>query len=234
MNFAVIGLGTFGRAVAEALGGAGAEVIGIDTSEDIVESIKDDVSQALRLDSTDERAMRAAGLEEVDVAVVAHGENIEVSILTTVILRRLGVPRIVARSVSGLHAEVLGEVGADQVVSVERQQGRQLAEALLHPAMGDRIPLAPDMALAEITPPAEFIGQSLRQLDSRRRYGVNIVAVRRRTEEIGEGGDLRLQEVVDNMPDPDLPLESNDRLLAVGADAALAAFSEARLPEKPR
>jgi len=232
MNFAVIGLGTFGRAVAEALGSAGAEVIGIDTSEEIVESIKDDVSQALRLDSTDERAMRAAGLEEVDVAVVAHGENLEVSILTTVILRRLGVPRIVARSVSGLHAEVLGEVGADQVVSVERQQGKQLAEALLHPALGERVPLAPDMTLAEITPPAEFIGKSLRDLDARRQYGVNIVAVRRRTEEIGEGGDLRTQETVDNMPDPDLPLDRDDRLLAVGSDESLAAFSEARSPEK--
>jgi len=232
MNFAVIGLGAFGRAVAEALGAAGAEVIGIDSNEEVIESIKNDVSHALRLDSTQESAMRAAGLEEVDVAVVAHGENIEVSILTTVILRRLGVPRIVARSVSDLHAEILGEVGADQVVSVERQQGRQLAEALLHPAISERIPLAPGMALAEVTPPAEFIGKSLRQLDARRRFGVNIVAVRRRTEEIGEGGDLRTLEIVDNMPDPELPLDRNDRLLAVGSDAALVAFSEARPLEK--
>ncbi|MFQ5718284.1 MAG: potassium channel family protein [Acidobacteriota bacterium] len=222
--FAVLGLGAFGRAVAVSLAGGGAEVIAIDQDEEIIEGIKNDVSQALRMNSTDERAMREAGLEEVDVAIVAHGVRLEASILTTVILRRLGVPQIIARSISDLHEDVLNAVGADRVVSVERELGAQLAGSLLAPEITERIPLASGHSLAEIIPREEFIGKALREIDARRRYGVNVVAIRRRRKEITESGDIDFVEEIDNTPDPDATIGEYDRLLAVGHDDALQAF----------
>lgn len=227
MHVAVIGLGTFGRAVARALTERGVEVTGIDSDAEVIEEVKADVTQALRLDSTQMRGMREAGLEDVDVAIVAHGENLEASILTTVLLRRLGVPTIVARSMSDLHEEVLKEVGADRVVSVERELGRELAESLITPEIAERIPLSSGHSIVEITPPAEFTGRTLRDIAPRSRYRVNVVAIRRRRKEIGEGGEVRFHEEVDDLPDPDDVLGEYDRLIVVGSDDAIRRFGAA-------
>jgi len=228
MQVAVIGLGTFGGAVARALAERGVEVVAVDSDMAIIEAIKDDVAQAVCGDSTNVKAMREAGLDEVDIAVVAHGENLEASILTTVLLRRLGVPTIVARSMSDLHEEVLREVGADQVLSVERESGLQLAERLLTPQIAERIPLATGHSLVELVPAQSFVGRSLRDIAPRARFGVNVVAIRRRKREIGEGGEVRYDERMDDMPDPDEVIGEHDRLLVVGPDEAIEAFGSAQ------
>jgi len=227
MHVVVIGLGTFGRAVARALTERGVEVTGIDSDPEVIEEVKADVGQALRLDSTQMRAMREAGLEDVDVAIVAHGENLEASILTTVLLRRLGVPTIIARSMSDLHEEVLREVGADRVVSVERELGRELAESLITPEIAERIPLASGHSIVELTPPAEYAGRTLRDIAPRSRYRVNVVAIRRRRKEIGEGGEVRFVEEIDDLPDPDDVIGEYDRLFVVGSDDAIRRFGAA-------
>ncbi|MFQ5768439.1 MAG: potassium channel family protein, partial [Acidobacteriota bacterium] len=156
--------------------------------------------------------------------VVAHGESVEASILTTVIVRRLGVPTIVTRSMSHLHAEVLRAIGADRIVSVEEELGHRLAESLLAPEITEMIPLASGHSLAEIVPREEFVGKALREIDPRRKYGVNIVAIRRKRKEIAEGGEITYVQEIDNLPDPDSRIGRDDLILVVGADQAIREF----------
>ena len=125
MQYAVIGIGRFGAKLATSLFAKGGEVLAIDISADSIEAIKDQVSQAVICDCTNERAMRDLGVQDVDVAVVAVGNSIETSIMATAILKRLGVHRILSRALSKMQKQILSEVGAHEVFSLEDQMGEQ-------------------------------------------------------------------------------------------------------------
>jgi trk/ktr system potassium uptake protein len=176
MLFAVIGLGRFGFKLATTLAEKGAEVIAIDSNRALVDEIKDLVSQAVCLDSTDEKALRAVGVQDVDAAVVAIGVNIEASILTTALLRRLGVSRVIGRAMTKLQGQILQEVGAKKVVYLEDQMGEQVAHSLIAPHVRERITLGTGHSLVELMPRKAFIGRTLAEIDFRAKYGVNIIA----------------------------------------------------------
>lgn len=179
-QFAVIGLGVFGRHVAINLARLGHQVVGIDSNDDLVNAASDDLDAVVRADGTDEAALRELGLERIGCAVVAIGaESVEASILTTAVLRQIGVPRVVARSVNPLHARVLRSVGAHEVVQPEEEMGARLARRLAKPNILEQIDLGSDADLAEIEAPADFDDRSLTDLDVRRKFGVTVVAVRR-------------------------------------------------------
>jgi len=179
-QFAVIGLGVFGRQVAVQLERLGHEVLAIDVDERRVNAMTEDLETVVRADATDESALRELHLDAVSCAVVAIGaESIEASILATTLLRQIDVPQIVARSVNPLHARALRAVGAHVVVRPEEEMGERLARRLAQPNVLERIELGPDAEIAEIAAPTDFIDKSLTELDVRRRHAVSVVAIRR-------------------------------------------------------
>lgn len=216
--FAVIGLGRFGRAVAQTLTSKGAEVLAVDRDIEIVEEMRDQVTQAVCMDATDENAIRASGLEEVEAAVVAIGEGLEESILATTILKRVGVPRIIARAVSELHGTILESVGATRIIRIEELEGSRLARSLLATDIREAIPLASGHSLAEVYPRPEFLGRSLQEMDLRNRYGVNVVAIMRRVAKLNKEGKETYELEVNDLPRPDDTIQDSDLLVVVGSD----------------
>jgi len=217
-QFAVIGLGKFGMKVALTLTEKGGQVLAVDEDIRKVEEVKDHVAQAVCLDSTDEDAMRAAGLEDVDAAIVGAGENLEFSILATAILKKLGVPNIVARAVSDLHAQILERVGATRDIMVEEQMGEQVARSIIAPEIHEQFALATGHSLAEVVPRPEFIGQSIGKINFRQQFGVNIIAIQKRIPIVTPEGKNSFQVLINDLPKPSDVIEDNDVLVVVGSD----------------
>lgn len=208
-QFAVIGLGVFGRQVAVQLTRLGQEVLAIDLDEGLVNAVTEDLEAVVRADATDESALRELHLEAVSCAVVAIGaESIEASILATTLLRQIGVPHIVARSVNPLHARALRAVGAHTVVRPEEEMGTRLARRLAQPNVLERIDLGAEAELAEVPAPSDFVEKSLIELEVRRRYAVTVVAIRR--------GDAILATL-----DGSERIRSGDILIVLGATPAV-------------
>lgn len=195
-QFAVIGLGTFGRNVALNLARSGQPVLAIDRSEAEVAALAGELDAVICADASDEQTLREIGVHRMGCAVVAIGaESMEASILVTALLRQLGIPRIVARALTELHARVLHAVGAHEVVSPEAEMGLRLARRLAEPNVIARLELGEDAELAEITAPQSFVGKTLVELDVRRRYGVTVVALRRGGTTLANlGGQERLRD----------------------------------------
>ena len=179
-QFVVIGLGIFGRNVCLNLARAGQTVLAIDLNQDEVRLLAGELDAVICADATDETTLREIGIDRMSCAVVAIGaESMEASILVTALLRQLGVPRIVARALSELHARVLHAVGAHEVVSPEAEMGLRLARRLAQPNVIERFDLGHNAELAELAAPQSFVGSTLVDLDVRRRFGVTVVAIRR-------------------------------------------------------
>jgi trk system potassium uptake protein len=227
-QFAVIGLGTFGARVARTLIQKGAEVIAIDKDAAKVEEIKDDVTQAICLDATDEETLAHSGVLDLDAVVVAMGEHMEQAILTTAILKRLGAGQIIARAASALYAQILRDVGADRTVLIEEQMADQVAKGLVAPEMVEQLTLATGHSLVEIKPRRELIGRRLGDLNIRRQYKVNVVAIKKRIAIITEDGEGGFEEKVNDVPGPDDRVEADDVLVVVGADEELERFAQGR------
>lgn len=178
-QFAVIGLGRFGRAVCLTLHQLGYEVLGIDTNEELVTRMLSDemVVHALQLDSTNPNALEEAGVYDFDTVIVAIGNYIQESIITTLNLKEAGVPHIVAKASSEVHGKLLTRVGADKVVFPEHEMGCALARSLTRPEILDRFELDPDHSIVEHTVPEAFDGKTIAELELRRRYSINLIAV---------------------------------------------------------
>jgi len=221
--FAVIGLGTFGGKVCEDLAAKGGKVIAIDNQPELIEKVKDTVTQSILLDSTDETAMGQVPFADVNIAVVAIGENIEASILTTAILKRLGIPYIVARAVTDIHNQVLRQVGADEVVNIEIEEGKRIAQRLISPDILDNISVTENISVSEVYVPKAFIGQTLEKLNLRKKLNVNIVAILRTTLSVDEEGNpVKTDNAV--FPDAKEVLQESDILLVVGKNEDLNVF----------
>jgi trk system potassium uptake protein TrkA len=194
-EFAVIGLGQFGRAVVLSLIHEGQAVLAVDSDPNRVQSLADEADSVVVADATDEEALTGLQLESMSCVVVTIGSKAtEASILTTALLRQLGVPRIVARAFNDLHARVLVAVGAHEVINPEAEMGRRLALRLAHPGIVDQIQLG-DAQLAEIEAPQTFVGRTLEELDLRRRYKVSVVALRRdQAVNSNPGAEARVQD----------------------------------------
>ena len=178
-QFAVIGLGRFGSAVATTLSEIGHEVLGVDAELDSVQALADTLAQVLQLDATDLKALRAAGIQNFETAVVSIGENIEASLLVVMQLKDLGVPTIVAKAVTPVHGRILEKLGVSRVIFPEREMAIRLAHSLSSPNVLDYIGLSRDFSIAEIPAPGSFIGRSLRDLELRPRFGLTLIAIKR-------------------------------------------------------
>ncbi|MEZ6064500.1 MAG: TrkA family potassium uptake protein [Planctomycetaceae bacterium] len=178
-RIAVIGLGRFGSSLTYALADSGVEVLAIDEAVEPVDELMDVADVAVRLDSTDREALISQGVDKVDVCVVAIGEDFEAALLTTVIVKRLGVPMVVCRAQTPFHAEIFKQIGADRVIQPEQEAGRQLARQLASPELVDIVPLAEGYTLIEMRAPELFRGKTIRSLELRQKYDVNLVVIKR-------------------------------------------------------
>lgn len=211
---AVLGLGRFGQRLAERLARGGEDVLACDFDRDVVESIAPTVAQALVMDVTDEAAMRSRGVHKVKAAVVAIGEDFEAAVLTTVILRQMEVPRIIARARTATTAEVLRRVGAHEVVLAEDEAADRWANRLLGPKVLNQIEFHQGYSIIEFKTPKEWVGQGLADLEVRKKYNLHVVAVKRETTE----GPHHSRIVVLRANEP---LEEDDVLIIMGRDEDL-------------
>ena len=212
--------------LAKELGQSGVQVIAMDRNPHLVEEIKDDVDVAVRLDSTDVDALLSQRLDSVDICVIAIGDNFEAAILTTVIVKKLGVPRIICRAQSATHAEIFSRIGADEIIQPESQAGILLGRRLSNPQLEHFIPLADGYSLIELRAPKTFVGKSLEQLGLRTKYHVNLIAIKRPVTEIVEGQSQQRDKLL-SVPRPGDVIEAQDTIVLVGSHDDLA-----RLPHE--
>jgi trk system potassium uptake protein TrkA len=180
-QFVVVGLGRLGTSMMETLLSSGHEVLGVDAREDVVQEVANDLPGAhvVAADATDEDVLRDLNVEHFDAAAVTIGENgVEAGILATANLKDLGVPLVVARAMTEVHARVLHRVGADRVIQPEREMGQQLARTIASPAVMDYVDLGEDEALIEAEVPSNWTGKSLEQLALPRKTGLTVVALK--------------------------------------------------------
>jgi len=224
-SFAVFGLGSFGSEVCRVLGEKGARVLAFDNRPEPLDKIRDTVKQASLLDSSDEDAMMSAPLEGVDVAIVAIGEEIEASILTTALLKNIGVPFIIARASSEIHERVLRMVGATEVINLEIEEGRRVASRLLATEAVDTISVTDDYSIVEFPVPESMVGKSLEKLNLRKERQVNVIAIERFESAFdGEGNPAREERMI--LPDKDDILMRGDVLIVVGRNTDIEALAE--------
>lgn len=178
-QFAVIGLGRFGRAVCLTLHGMGYEVLGIDSDENRVAQVLTDqiAAHAVQMDSTQPSALQEAGIPDFDTVIVAIGNYIQESIITTLNVKEAGVANVVAKASTEIHGKLLKRVGADHVVFPEYEMGCELARSLTRPGVLDRFELDPDHSIVEVVVPQEFDGKTIVELDLRNNFGLTLMAI---------------------------------------------------------
>ncbi len=221
-RFAVIGLGRFGAQLAKGLTRAGAEVVAIDKDRKIIENISSEVTVAVRLDSTDEDALLAQGVDKVDVAIIGIGQGFETSILTTVTLKSIGVKHICARAERQMHGRILRRIGADEIIFPEDESAQRWSFKLMAPQISEKLEFAPGFSLAQYTAPGSFQDKTIIELQLRKKYRVNLVGFRRAETK----SDTKLSRQVINVPQPDTVIHKGDLLWLVGSDEDLATLPE--------
>jgi len=204
-QFAIIGLGRFGSNMAKALHKMGYEVLAIDKNMQKVQEFSNEFTHVVQADATDENALRALGILNFDVVVVAIGEDLQANILTTLQLKEIGAPYIVATARNTLQVKLLEKIGANRVVSPERDMARRVAYNLASTNVMDYIELSPQFSIVEITIPKIFLNKTLLESDIRAKYGINVVAIKR-------GDDLIIS------PLPTERLQEGDIAIVVGSN----------------
>lgn len=202
-QYVVIGLGRFGAAVAKTLYELNNDVLAIDSDEQIVQEIAEHVTHAIHTDATDEDSLRALGISNFDVAVIGIGVNMEDSIMTTLLVKELGVKYVITKANTSVHAKILYKIGADKVVFPERDTGIRVAQDIVSSSILDYIELSSEYGIAEIIPSEQWNDKTLECLDLRSKYGINIVAIKRKDD-------------IDIAPNPDYKILKGDIIVAIG------------------
>ncbi len=227
-SIAVVGLGIFGRTLAKELTDKGAQVIAVDNDKDKVEAVKESVTYAVSLDSTDKNALVSVSLNEVDVAVVCIGDDVEANLLTTLLLKKIGVKKIWSRAINPLQEEILKALEVDEIISLEEQMGKSIARSLVSSDVSRRIPLSEGHSIAELKIPESFVGKTLRQLEPRKEFKVNIIGIKSFVPGVDSSGERVYKEVFDDIPSPDQPLSEDNILLVAGSDRNIEKFAKGK------
>ena len=212
-NFIVIGLGRFGGAVARELCRQGLQVLALDTDRTLIQEIADEVTCAVAGDGRDLAVLRSLGVKDYDCAVVAIGSDVGASALITMQLKEEGVPQVICKAKSHVHRRLLEKCGADRVVFPEHEMGVKVAQGLAHSNILNFIELSPEYGIVEVDLPKGWAGKTIRGLDVRARYQVNVIAVHR-------GQDINVA------PGADYILTHGDKLYVLGAGDNIAKLCE--------
>lgn len=211
-EYAVIGLGRFGRSLASDLTRRGASVLGIDRDAELVQRYADEITDTAILDSTDEAALREVDLMSYKTVVVAIGNNFEASLITTSILKSFGVPTVIAKAQTRRQKDILLRMGANRVVLPEYEAGQLLAHELTHPGVIDQFDLGPGYTISELTLPPRWAGLALSDVGLRAKYGATALVVKR-------GNDVNV------VPPSGFVLEASDIVVIVGTHKAIEEIS---------
>lgn len=194
-QFAIIGLGRFGTSVALTLSALGHDVLAVDVSEQAVHAVAKDITHSVQADARDESVLKSLGIRNFDVAIVAIGNDIEANILITVMLKEMGMGYVVTKAQSTLHGKVLERVGADKIVYPEKDMGIRLAHSLVSASVMDFIELNSDYSIMEIMTPLSFVDKTLGELNLRAKYGMSVLAIKKKeTIVVAPGADSRIEE----------------------------------------
>lgn len=207
-QFAVFGLGSFGESVAVTLQQLGCEVVAVDNHMEHVQEISEQVSYAIKADAGDPEVIKSLGTRNLDGVVVAVADDMEASVMATLVSKEIGVPYVIAKAKNELHATILKKIGADAVIFPEMEMGVRVAKTLMSSDFADWIALSPDYSIIEIATPKEWVGKSLQQLDVRRSHDVNVVGI-------------KIGEEVEVNPDPERTLQEDMTLIIIGSNYAL-------------
>lgn len=216
----VIGLGRFGYSIAKTLAELGCEVIAIDKDEERVKKISEFVTHAVQLEAMDEKSIRDVGIQNVDIAIVSIGENIEASILVVMILKEMGISNIIAKAVTRLHGKVLENLGVKRVVYPEKETAVRVAHALVKPNIIEQLELSQEYSIVELPAPARFVNKTLNDIQLRSKYGVNLIAIKRKITEQG-----RTRESWNVNPMAEDIIQKDDVLVLIGANEDLDKLS---------
>lgn len=208
-TYAVFGLGRYGMAVAKELNAGGAEVLAVDSNEVVVNAASAELPLCKCADVTDPEVIRQLDIASIDVVIIAMAGNLEAGVMATALCREAGAGKVIVKCANEMHRKILYRVGADQVVIPESESGMRLAKNLLSSGFVDVIELARNVSMVELAVKDDWVGSSLMQLNLRKKYGINVVAVKQ--------GDR-----VDTNVDPELPLDASMRLIVIASTAKLA------------
>lgn len=211
----VIGLGKFGSSVVETLAKKGYEILAIDVSEEHVQAISEHATHAVQCDATDMRTLTELGVQNMDIAIVSIGEDIESSVLIVMALKELGVKEIIAKAATPLHAKILDKLGATKVVYPERDVAIRVATHIMAPNIIDSLSLSSEYCISEIPAPHSFIGKMLKDTNIRNLYKVNIIAIKREATDIQRGKSV-IKESVNVAPSGDDIVMDGDILVFLG------------------
>ena len=201
-TYAVFGLGRYGIAVARELARNGMEVIAVDTDERIVNAAADELPICKCADITDPEVIRQLGIANVGVGIIAMANNLEASVMAGTLCKEIGVTTVIAKSANEMHQKILTRVGADKVVFPENESGIRLAKNLLSSGFVDMVSLAKNVSMIELDVKPEWVEKSLIELNLRKKYSINVVAVR--------AGDMVSVDI-----DPHAPLKKDDKLIVI-------------------
>jgi len=207
-DFVVFGLGKFGSSVAQTLAANGCDVLAIDKSEERIQDVSEFVTHAVQADVTDADALHALGIRNFEVAVVAISNDMQSSIMATILAKEMGVGYVVAKAQNDIHKRVLEKVGADRVIFPEREIGIRIANNLTSDSFVDFIELSDDFSIVELEVKERWKGKTLREIDMRKAYGLNVVGMR-------QGATMTIT------PGPDKLLELGEILIVIGSNKNL-------------
>ncbi len=218
-KFAVIGLGDFGISIAVSLAEKGAEVVAIDRDMEIIEDIKDKVTYAVKMDSTEERALRSIGVDKMDAVIISIGTNFEDTILTSVLLLQMGVRKVVARASSKIQEKILNKLGVHQVITPEFEIANKVANTLLSDDILDYIPIGEEYNILQIKTPKAFVGKSLQEINLRIRFNLNLITIKRNYTVKDEATEEEIvKQRIYGVPTSTTVLEANDVLVLFGKE----------------
>lgn len=224
-RYAVIGLGQFGRAIATMLANKGAEVIAIDNNDLHIDSIKDEVAHAIRMEATDIKALKAQGITEMDAVVVAIGKDFEALLLCCAHLVDLGVKRIIARAHGKVQRMILEKLGVTEILSPEDEVGKIVAERLLNPNILSYLELPDDYEIVEIRAPKGIINRSLEDIGLRDKYKLTVITIKREFQEL-KNGEMVIEQHVLGVPSSKTLITENDTLMVFGLVKDISRFTD--------
>lgn len=224
-KFAVIGLGQFGNAIARTLALRGAEVLAIDSSEEHIDDIKDEVSYAVCMDATDIRVLRSQNVQDMDAVVVAIGKDFEALMLCVVQLMELKVKRIMARANGKHQHQILEKIGVTEILSPENDVGLAVAERLLNPNILTSLMLPDNYEIVEIKTPRTMANRSLIDINLRSKYNLNLITLKRETEVIKNGEVIKECHIL-GVPNSETVLIDSDTIIVFGLVRDIERFLE--------
>lgn len=226
-KFAVFGVGKYGSEIARSLAAKGSEVYAFDTDAERIENIKDDVALSVALDTTDKKALIAQSVQDVDAGIVAIGENFEATVLTSLNLIDLKVPRIIARASGENQLRILRSIGITEILHPEGEVASILTERLINPSITGFLQLPDNFEIAEIKTPPGIADRTLEDIDLGKKYTLNLITVKREYEVKGkESGHLEKEEHIIGVPKPETVIYETDTLVVFGSLKNIKRFIE--------